>query len=101
MPLPKSRNKVYHLEEDEKELLDDSWEENFSDDEDDYVMPERRRSQKAFKKKQEQQTMNKNRMKFFHALKEHRDSEVESKKEEYDQYPPRNEDLDDWTHSMN
>lgn len=101
MPLPKSRNKVYHLEEDEKELLDDSWEENFSDDEDDYVMSERRRSQKAFKKKQEQQTMNKNRMKFFHALKEHRDSEVESKKEEYDQYPPRNEDLDDWTHSMN
>jgi hypothetical protein len=43
--LPKSRNKVYHLDEDEKDLLEDSWEENISEgEEDEYSMPVRRRN---------------------------------------------------------
>ena len=66
--LPKSRNKVYQLEEDEKDLLDDSWEENISDEEMIDTNP----------------NMERNKVKFYQDLKDHRESELENKKENYD-----------------
>lgn len=47
--LPKSRNKVYQLEEDEKDLLDDSWEENISDEEDNHPTHKQMRENQEMK----------------------------------------------------
>ena len=88
-----NRNQMYDLQEDEKELLDDSWQENVSDNE----TEGHNKNERIQKSISEKQQMASSRKKFYHAIKEQNET-INASQSEKDKFQVTNinDDLEDW-----